>query len=342
MHPLWGHVRRQVLYFTLWALVGALLAYQLESAGLPHTQAWALAMPLELLYAFACLPVWHTCRALPLNRDAGAALAAQAVAALVAAGLWAVAAYVLAFAYGFPPLGEARLVLLWAAGILLYGLVVAGYYLVLEVERSRDAERLAHAAELRALKAQLNPHFLYNSLNSISALTAADPARAREMCVLLADFLRRTLALSQAGPEALVPLEDELALARSYLAIEQVRFGARLGVEEAVAPGLLTTPVPPLVLQPLLENAVVHGIEQLPEGGQIGIKASEEEGRVRIVIANPFDPDAPRRRRGGAGGVGLQNVHQRLRALFGGRSGVAPAASGGQFQVTVTVPGREN
>ncbi|HEY8056639.1 MAG TPA: histidine kinase, partial [Terriglobales bacterium] len=410
-----GNVRRQILYFTLWALVGALLAYQLTSAGLPRSQAWALAMPMELLYAFACLPVWYTCRALPLSRVAagpelprqhgarsqgqaceirngaplpgsdsgegarskwreaaagdgegaytdvrdragygeneaprrlsprptpyvGGTLVAQAVAAVVAGGLWSLVAYGLAFVYGFPPLGQARLVLLWAAGILLYGLVVAGFYLVLEVERSRDAERLAHAAELRALKAQLNPHFLYNSLNSISALTAADPGRAREMCVRLADFLRRTLALSQAGPEALVSLEEEMALARTYLAIEQVRFGARLRVEEEISAALLATPVPPLVLQPLLENAVVHGINQLTEGGRIGITAAQEEGRVRIMVANPYDPDAPRRRRGGEEGVGLRNVHQRLRSLFGPAAGLTAAASDGEFAVTLTLP----
>jgi hypothetical protein len=341
MHPLWGHGRRLTLYFLLWVAVGVVLAYMLVGQGLTPFEAWALANPLVLLYAFACLPVWYTCRALPLAREAETALTAQVVAAAAAGGLWALAASALAFIYGWAPLGAPRWVLIWAAGALLYGLVAAGYYVALEGERRGAAERLAHAAELRALKAQLNPHFLYNSLNSISALTAADPARAREMCVLLSDFLRRTLALSQAGPAALVALGEELQLARSYLAIEQVRFGARLQVEEDVAPALLSALVPPLLLQPLMENAVVHGIQQLTAGGRIGIRAGEADGQVRIRIVNPYDAEAPRRLRGG-GGLGMQNVHQRLRALFGAGAGLAAAAGGGEFEVTLTLPRKDN
>jgi LytS/YehU family sensor histidine kinase len=111
----------------------------------------------------------------------------------------------------------------------------------------------ARDAELKALKAQINPHFLFNSLNSISALAGIDAARAREMCVRLSDFLRSSLSV---GEREAVPLSEELALAHNYLGVEQVRFGGRLRVEQQIAPECESALVPPLLLQPLVENAV--------------------------------------------------------------------------------------
>jgi LytS/YehU family sensor histidine kinase len=111
-------------------------------------------------------------------------------------------------------------------GLLVYCLSVALHYVLLAVQASREAELQAREAELRALKAQINPHFLFNCLNSITALTASDPAKAREMCILLSDFLRDTLGL---GERESIPWREELQLARTYLDVEQVRFGSACG-----------------------------------------------------------------------------------------------------------------
>ena len=110
----------------------------------------------------------------------------------------------------------------------------------------------------------MNPHFLFNSFNSISALTSSDPAKAREMCVLLGDFCAVRSGLAR---KAAIPLEEELSLIRSFLAVEKVRFGARIQMEENIDKDALDVFVPPLLLQPLVENAVVHGISNLVEGG---------------------------------------------------------------------------
>ncbi|HXE31138.1 MAG TPA: histidine kinase, partial [Terriglobales bacterium] len=227
--------------------------------------------------------------------------------------------------------------LIGGAGFLLYLLTVAGYYLWIGAETARRAEILAREAELRALKAQLNPHFLFNSLNSISALTATDPARAREMCVLLGDFLRRTLRL---GERRGVPLADELDLTRAYLAVEQIRFGPRLRFEENIAPGALATEVPPLLLQPLVENAVVHGIAQLLEGGWIRLDAAWTGDGLRLCVCNPYDPEAldALSPRPGSGGLGLANVRNRLEARFGAAASIETAATNGQFTVTIMLP----
>ncbi|HEY0704859.1 MAG TPA: histidine kinase, partial [Candidatus Acidoferrales bacterium] len=229
--------------------------------------------------------------------------------------------------------------LIFGTGLLLYLLSVAFYYVVISVEASRDAEArvmkasvLARDAELKALKAQVNPHFLFNSLNSISALTSSDPAKAREMCILLGDFLRRTLGL---GEKAAIPLEEELSLIRAFLAVEKVRFGARIQMEEDIDRDALSVPVPPLLLQPLVENAVVHGIANLVEGGYIRLGIHAHNGIVSIDVANSFDPDAPPKRRSG---VGLANVHQRLQTRYGNLASFAVKTEGDCFKVALTVP----
>ena len=193
----------------------------------------------------------------------------------------------------------------------------------------------AREAELRALRAQLNPHFLFNSLNSINALVGTDPEAARRMCEGLGDFLRRTLAL---GSRDAVTLGEELALVERYLGIEQVRFGERLRVERAVDPDAATCRVPPLLLQPLVENAIKHGIQDVVEGGAIRIEARCENGLLRVVVENPVDADAPIRR---GEGVGLENVRRRL-AVFGAREAhLATNRKGDRFRVTLTLPALE-
>src|SRR5260370_14131016 len=162
---------------------------------------------------------------------------------------------------------------IFTVGVLLYLLSVAFHYVLIAMEESRHAEAqaiearvLARDAELKALKAQANPHFLFNSLNSISALNSIDPARARDMCVLLGDFLRLTLGL---GEKNLVRFSDELELLEKYLAIEQVRFGDRLKMHEEIQEDSKACLLPPLLLQPLIENAVKHVILGLPERGDV-------------------------------------------------------------------------
>jgi two-component system sensor histidine kinase AlgZ len=223
-------------------------------------------------------------------------------------------------------------------GLLLYLLAMAASYFGAAFEASRDAERraletevLAREAELRALRAQIDPHFLFNSLQSISALTTVDPAAARRMCLLLADFLRDTLAL---GARERIPLASELTLATRFLAIEQVRFGDRLRVD--VAPdGAEQCLVPPLVLQPLVENAVTHGIAHVLEGGVIRIAAERGAAFLRIRVENPCDCDRPA---GRGTGVGLANVRTRLRTLYGTDAVLRVEEKDGRFIANIELP----
>jgi LytS/YehU family sensor histidine kinase len=191
---------------------------------------------------------------------------------------------------------------------------------------------LARDAELRSLRSQLDPHFLFNCLNSISALTTADPAAARRMCLLLGEFLRETLAL---GSESRITLAREIKLVDRFLAVERIRFGDRLDVELAADADAARCLVPPLLLQPLVENAVTHGIAHLLDRGTIRIVASRSPAQLSIVVENPCDPDRPR---GTGAGVGLENVRARLRALYGVDAVVTSSEQGGVWRMELSFP----
>lgn len=349
MHPLTAQLRRVMLYLIAWVPLTALLTYLLSiTHQVTVEQAAALAAPLCLFYAFVCLSAWYPCRATPIDRvELEKLLARHVGGALVASGLWVFVAWVLAWILSssinaFRGLNErlySELPVVFVTGILLYLLSVFFYYVLIALEASQKAEArmmqmsiLAREAELKALKAQVNPHFLFNSLNSISALTSSDPAKAREMCILLGDFLRRTLGL---GEKSAIPLEEEMSLIHAFLAVEQTRYGARLHMEENVAKEALAVDVPPLLLQPLVENAISHGIANLVEGGWIRLDVGCENGSVSIVVENLFDPEAPARRRSG---VGLANVRQRLEARYGNRASFAAKGQGDRFRVAITLP----
>ncbi len=331
----------------LCAILTALLA---RPGAFSLLEAAALALPLTLIYAFLGLAAWYPCRSLPLERGrtplliamhAGAALATSAVWVFLGAALSRLLSLFPLFA-GLSERYGPQVPALFAAGMLLYLLSVALHYVLLSFEASREAERreaelriLAREAELKALKAQVQPHFLFNSLNSIHALVSSDPARAREMCLGLADFLRRSLAV---GERRSIRVGEELSLARSYLDVERVRFGRRLAVEEEIEAGGEECLIPPLLLQPLVENAVVHGIATLVEGGVVRLEARRAGHRLRIVVENPFDPEAPARPRGG---LGLRIVRQRLEALYGSEAIFAvKRLDGGRHLAVISIPAR--
>jgi sensor histidine kinase YesM len=349
MHPLLASRGRLGAYLLGWAPIALLLIGIARSQGWSWAEAGALALPLCFLAALLFLSAWFLCRALPLGRTVeglGAHGAAWGMAAVLMGGLWSGLAWLLARMLDWVPgLGALpqrvgfALPVLTGLGILLYLASVAFSYLLLAQERAIEAERkgaelalLAQESELKALRAQLNPHFLFNSLNSLSALTAVDPARAREMCVLLSDFLRRSLGL---GERRLVALREEFDLARAYLAIEQIRFGARLKLAWEVDPATEPALLPTLLLQPLVENAIKHGIAALPEGGTLALSAEVVDGYVVLKVDNPVDSDSPVPQ---GLGIGLRQVRQRLLGRFGSRARFEAVVQDNTHHVTLVFP----
>jgi two-component system sensor histidine kinase AlgZ len=336
MHPVFRNRNWFAAYLGLWLALAVALAALLHVPGtLEWRETMALAGPLCLFFAFVCLTPWYMCRQLPL-RSAGIVemLSYHLGAAVLATALWVALARMAASALGLGARLDPVVPHLMAVGLLLYVLSVALHYMALAAEESRQAVVDAREAELRALKAQINPHFLFNCLNSIAALTTSDPGRAREMCIRLADFLRSTLGL---GERASVAWHEELDLAQAYLDVEQVRYGSRLQVVVQVDEACADCLVPPLVLQPLIENAVKHGIATLVEGGTIQVQSRVYDGLLEVSVENGFDPESPSPRRSG---LGLRNVRTRLERRFGPSARLAAGAHENRFRAEFTVPCR--
>jgi two-component system sensor histidine kinase AlgZ len=346
MHPILADAKQLGLY-----LLGCLPIGLVLIIGLGRQGAWVTAavffLPLMLIYAFIGLSAFYLCRAFPISREARTwrAVPAHVSAAATVGGLC------VALAFGWAHLLESLNIglqpqvylvqpwLLFVVGALLFWLATAFHYVLIASNASQNAERrsleaglLAREAELKALRAQLDPHFLFNSLNSISSLTGRDPAAARKMCLQLADFLRDTLRL---GAVQRISLQEELNIVERYLSIEQVRLGARLNVFKETSPQALSAKVPALILQPLAENAVLHGIAPLLEGGTVTIKAQKEHSMLVVRVSNPCDPDRPRHNRGG---FGLSLVRQRLQSQFGLAGQLETGEEGGEFTAKLSLP----
>ena len=338
MHPLLASRGRTLLYLAGWVPILVLLDYLMwASGGASWAQNTAVLGPACFLFAFACLSPWPMCRVRPLRlADAAMLVATWAAAAAAASATFTGAAWAMARLEGQP---ATHLDLLFGVGILLYLLSAGLHYASLAAEQAREASlataearTLARDAELHALRMQINPHFLFNSLHSIAALATIDGVRAREMCFRLADFLRSSLGL---GERESIPLRDELALARSYLEVEQVRFGARLEFSQDIQESCQDCAVPALLLQPLVENAVKHGIAGLVEGGAIRLSVERLGDSVRVALENGFDPDAPPPNRLG---MGLPHVRRRLELRYGDAASVEAGGRDGVYRVELRFP----
>jgi len=209
-------------------------------------------------------------------------------------------------------------------------------YYVVHVRRRRDALQVelhmaAHEAELRALRAQINPHFLFNCLNSLRHLIGVSPDRAQAMVTSLADLLRYSL---DADRRDLAPLSAELRMVDEYLGLERVRFEERLRVERVVDPAALAVLVPTMLLQSLVDNAIKHGIAELVQGGVVRVEATVTNDHLTLRVRNTgaLKP-APDR-----AGQGLQNARDRLRLLYGGAASLSLKDADGMTEALVRIP----
>lgn len=221
-----------------------------------------------------------------------------------------------------------------------WSLVLVGFD---QQRRAVNAElqslRLQHSlkeAQLAQLAQQLNPHFLFNALNNLRFLAQQDAAQADALMVSLSNLLRHALQSSQ-HPQ--VRLDDELALVRDYLALMQCQLEARLQVQWHIEPGLGAAALPPMVLQLLVENAVRHGLEPLPQGGVLDIAVSQAGPVLQLRVGNACPGEGQRGALGVPGtGLGLRNVRQRLALLYGDSAQLALRQRPGHFEVQLQLP----
>jgi sensor histidine kinase YesM len=205
--------------------------------------------------------------------------------------------------------------------------------LQLNEQRKADAEKLAKEAELFKLRQQLQPHFLFNSLNSINALIGLRPQEARKMVQQLSDFLRGTIKKEETQ---WVNLQEELQYLQLYLDIEEVRFGNRLTTETTVGEGTPSMKLPALLLQPIVENAIKFGLYDTTGETIIRLDTSKQKNDLVITVSNPFDPETSSPKQGT--GFGLKSVQRRLYLLFARTDLLATEAKGNIFTTIVRIP----
>jgi hypothetical protein len=343
MHPILNSGANLSTYLLGWLFIGSACAALIFTNGGEIIYSLVFGILSAFLASVLFFPVYYPCLVLkPEKTPLAILLSSLAVATAVFGAIWAGAMFLalhLLRQGGYESFQMPDFFTLILMGGVICVLTEAVYYIYIAHMRARESYRLeqelrvmAREAELRALRAQLNPHFLFNSLNSINALTGADPKRAREMCVLLSDFFRKGLHLEE---RLTVPLSEELDLLKNYLAIEQIRFGSRLEVDWDIDDTVLNARIPTLLLQPLVENAVKHGISQLVEGGTIRIKAEVNDGNVLVLLENPMDSDANPSK---GLGLGIKQVHQRLTASFGGDGRMEVDSKNGLHSVRLFFP----
>ncbi|WP_336367429.1 sensor histidine kinase [Marinobacter sp. C2H3] len=219
--------------------------------------------------------------------------------------------------------------------LLIVLMVLRYFYLQHQWQQQREAEM---GARLAALQARIQPHFLFNSMNTIASLIATRPDLAEEAVLDLSELFRASLRTT----DRLIPLERELALCRRYLAIEALRLGDRLTVEWTISPGLEQQAIPPLTLQPLVENAIYHGIQPRPQGGTVRVEVSQRRDFVYLIVQNPApEPQRDTHHRPHQGNrVAIANVQSRVQALFGEPAVLKHSQHDDVYTVTLRLPRR--
>jgi two-component system LytT family sensor kinase len=227
-------------------------------------------------------------------------------------------------------------------GFLFYILLISNYYLLIYYQNFKDKltkeselKALVKESELSSLKSQINPHFLFNSLNSISSLTMISPEKAQDMVINLSDFLRYSLSNKK---ETLTTFENELKNIERYLSIEKIRFGKRLHVDKNIHPSTLNLHLPGLILQPIMENAIKYGVYESTSQSNILIESTAFETILEVKVSNEYDPDFLVKK---GAGIGLRNVTSRLRILYGREDLVKVAKKENVFEITMHFPQEE-
>ncbi len=227
----------------------------------------------------------------------------------------------------------------FVSGILYYSLIILFYYMILyynnlqeRIKHEAELNGLVQQAELKSLKAQINPHFIFNSLNSISSLTITNPEKAQEMVIKLSQFLR--YAIGQDGNQK-NSLEDELKNIDRYLDIEKIRFGDRLSFEKQTSYDCLQKELPNLILQPLFENCIKHGVHESMDQINIKINTYCENNTLFVTVGNNYDPESIVSK---GEGIGLKNIKERLILSYHRDDLIRIEKSEDYFEVKISVP----
>lgn len=338
--------RLGIIYLLLWIAIGLIHFFLLNAGyGMNGLQAAADSMVFNALFGIIGMGLWYMVRFSDLQTKSLRELMIYQVSGLALTLLvWLGLGYLILDQVfiddaAYREFLNDSLFFRVISGILYYSLMVTSYYLIINYrelkeksERESRLTTLLKETELGMLRSQIRPHFLFNSLNSISALTVTNPARAQEMVIKLSEFMRYSLNLSDA---MMSTLEKDLYHAGLYLDIEKIRFGDRLQVEKEIGEGALACSLPAMILQPLFENAIKHGVYEASGEVKVRLQAFLESDYLKVIIGNDVDPEGKPRK---GTGTGLKNVEARLASHYGQIRLMTIHKTEIFFEVTLKIP----
>jgi len=297
------------------------------------------------LYLFLGISLWYTVNFNSLENYTSAKIFVNHIAAaVITSSIWiGISYYILRNILSDEKLYQNFLLqsLIWRflIGILFYIVIVAVDYVVIyynnfQEKQLREVElnSLVKEAELKSLKYQINPHFIFNSLNSISSLTLSDPQKAQEMTIKLSSFLRSTLSKNERQKSKLI---EEISNAKLYLDIEKVRFDDKFNFVEELEPKCKELEVPSMILQPLFENAIKHGVYESLDKVTIKLKCGLDKEYFKITVENTFDPEAVPKK---GEGIGIKNIQNRLKLIYNQDNLVTTEKINNLFKVNIFIP----
>ena len=346
-NPILGNYRLRMLYAGSWILIAAIqTATVYLSVDLPFGYALADSVVFNTLLACFIISLWYPVRFNRWERKTWQYnLAAHFSLVCIFIACWLLVGYGLCYAIGA---GDdvyrhfLKVSLSWKAleGVMFYVVAVLAYYLYAYVEQLNEKaaneirlNELIKDGELNLLKSQINPHFLFNSLNSVNSLIIRNPEQAQKMLVALSDYLRYAVLSTN---RVFSRVEDEMENITRYLSIEQLRFGDKLIYQLHVDPSCLVEEIPAMLLQPLFENAIKHGVYESLETVCIVAKITKGDSYLQVELSNNFDKEGVSQRKGS--GTGLRNIRERLRLLYGTSAAIQAKTENGMFTVVLQIP----
>ncbi len=346
IHPFISNRRYLIIYYLIWLIIAiahGLFLYEFFHASIKL--AIVDSFLFNLLYSIIGLGLWYAVRYSQMETlDNYQLILNHGSAMIVTLVVWLVFGYYSMLS--FPTISENyqqffSQTLIWRilSGLLVYVFVVLVYYVLMyynnfreKITRESELKTSMKVAELNALKSQINPHFLFNSLNSISALTVSEPEKAQEMVIKLSDFLRSAISKELDGK---CTFQEELENITKYLDIEKVRFGQRLSVVKDISKRCFDALVPNMILQPLVENAIKHGVGESTKEVLLKIKADCFHGFLKVQLENNFDPEYVAKK---GTGIGMKNIQQRLKLVYSRDDLMTVHHDGDHFRITLNFP----
>ena len=346
LHPILRNRKNLIGYAIIWLVIGIvntfILGYFYDFS---ITISLVESLIFNLLFASLGIGIWYPVYYTDIEKNNFANILTNHLAASsLAVGFWLWLSYVVMsalFAGSVDYLNYLNASIPWrvSIGFLFYILIALIYYLIIyyhnfkdKLVRESELKALVKESQLSSLKSQINPHFLFNSLNSISSLTMVSPEKAQDMVINLSDFLRYSLSQKN---ESMTTFEKELKNIERYLKIEKIRFGKRLFVEKEISEPCVRCALPGLILQPLMENAVKYGVYESTEQSDIFIQASCNDDYLEVRIRNDFDPDFQSKK---GEGIGLRNVASRMKIQYGREDLVKIIKNEKSFEVRLLFP----